>query len=126
MARHLLDTDVLIWILRGKTEAIDLLRAQLRHEVPAISTLSIYEIWTGARPSEEAAISAFLAAFQIVSVGEAIARQAAQYYKQFRSKGITLSSTDALIAATARVEDLILVTENRRHFPMSDIVLRSL
>ena len=126
MARHLLDTDILIWVLRGKTQAISFLRDLLKNEVPAISTLSIYEIWSGARPEEETSIASFLAAFHLVPVNESIARQGAEYYRRFRSKGITLSSTDALIAGTASIEGLILVTQNRRHFPMSDIQLRSL
>jgi predicted nucleic acid-binding protein len=121
MTNHLLDTDILIGVLRGKTEAIDFLRDLLKQEVPAISSLAIYEIWAGARPSEESAISSFLSAFRIVFVSDKIARQGAKYYREFRSKGITLSSTDALIAATAHQERLILVTENKRHFPMTDI-----
>jgi predicted nucleic acid-binding protein len=126
MARHLLDTDILIWVLRGKPQAVEFLRNLLKDEVPAISSLAIYEIWAGARPAEESAISSFLSAFRIIDVNEEIAKQGAQYYRQFRNKGITLSSTDALVAATARMKQLILVTQNRRHFPMTDIELRSL
>ena len=126
MARHLLDTDILIWVLRGKPQAIDFLRDLLKQEVPAISSLAIYETWAGALPSEEPTISSFLSAFEIVPVNEAIAKKAAEYYREFRIKGITLSSTDALVAGTAFNEDLILVTQNRRHFPMSDIDIRSL
>jgi predicted nucleic acid-binding protein len=126
MSRHLLDSDILIWVLRGKPQAISFVSDLLKNEIPAISSLTIYEIWAGARPSEEAAISSFLSAFRIVSVNQQIARQGAEYYKQSRKKGITLSSTDALIAATARTERLILVTQNSRHFPMSDIDMRGL
>ena len=126
MARHLIDTDVLIWVLRGKPQAISLLQDLLKNEIPAISTLSIYEIWSGARPEEESAIAGFLSAFYLVPVNDSIARKGAEYYRKFRSKGMTLSSTDALIAGTAAIEGLILITQNRRHFPMSDIELRSL
>ena len=126
MSRHLLDSDILIWVLRGKAEAISFVSDLLKNEIPAISSLTIYEIWAGARPSEEAAISSFLSAFRIVPVNVDITRQGAEYYKQFRKKGMTLSSTDALIVATARTEQLILVTQNSRHFPMSDIDLRGL
>ena len=126
MSRHLLDSDILIWVLRGKAEAISFVSDLLKNEIPAISSLTIYEIWAGAHPSEEAAISSFLSAFRIVPVNVDITRQGAEYYKQFRRKGMTLSSTDALIAATAQTERLILVTQNSRHFPMSDIDLRGL
>jgi predicted nucleic acid-binding protein len=126
MSRHLLDSDILIWVLRGRAEAISFVTDLLKNEIPAISSLTVYEIWAGARPSEEAAISSFLSAFRIVPVNVNIARQGAEYHKQFRRKGMTLSSTDALIAATARTEQLILVTQNRRHFPMPDLDLRGL
>jgi predicted nucleic acid-binding protein len=126
MARHLLDTDVLIWVLRGKTQAVSFLQNLLRNEIPAISTLSLYEIWAGARPQEESAIASFLEAFHLVPVHSSIAKQGSEYYRKFRTKGMTLSSTDALIAASAFIEGLILVTQNRRHFPMTDIELRSL
>lgn len=117
---------ILIWVLRGKAEAISFVTDLLKNEIPAISSLTIYEIWAGARPSEEAAISSFLSAFRMIAVSNEIARQAAEYSKQFRKKGMTLSSTDALIAATARTEQLILVTQNRRHFPMPDLDMRGL
>jgi predicted nucleic acid-binding protein len=126
MASHLLDTDILIWVLRGKLQAIEFLRDLLKREVPAISSLSIYEVWAGARPSEESEISSFLSAFRIISVSESIAKRGAEYYRHFRTKGITLSVTDALIAASARTEALILVTQNRRDYPMLDITFRSL
>ena len=126
MARHLLDTDILIWVLRGKPQAVSLLRDLLKNEVPAISTLSVYEIWAGARTQEESAIASFLAAFDLLPVSRPIAMQGADYYRKFRSRGLTLSTTDALIAGTAFVEKLILITQNRLHFPMNDIELRSL
>ena len=126
MARHLLDTDILIWVLRGKPEAIGFLSELLKNETPAISVLSIYEIWVGARISEKETLASFLSGFQIIDVHESIARQGAEYYREFRTKGMTLSSTDAMIAATAWMEKLVLVTQNRRHFPMTDIAMRSL
>ena len=126
MARHLLDSDILIWILRGKNEAVDFVGGLLKEEVPGISALAFYEVWAGARASEEELISGFLSSFEILAVNHEIAMQGAQYYRAFRNKGITLSMADALIAATARAHGFILVTQNTRDFPMTDIEKRSL
>ena len=68
MARHLLDTDILIWVLRGKAETIAFLSDLLKNETPSISALSIYEIWAGARISEQEAIASFPSGFQIINV----------------------------------------------------------
>jgi predicted nucleic acid-binding protein len=126
VARHLLDSDVLIWILRGKTSAVQFVSELQKDEVPAISTISIYEIWTGSKAHEEALISEFLSSLTVLPVSIDIAKAAAGYYKEFRSKGITLTNADTMIAATAHVHGLILVTQNQRDFPMNDIQKRSL
>jgi predicted nucleic acid-binding protein len=126
MPRHLLDSDILIWVLRGKKEAVDFVRNLLKEEIPAISALAFYEIWAGARAHEEGAISEFLSEFVVLAVDQDIAKQGARYYAAFRKKGMALSVTDALIAGTARARDLVLVTLNVRHFPMKDVEKRSL
>lgn len=50
-----------------------------------------------------------------------IAEEAARMLRSFSARGITLDAFDALIAATARLEDLTLLTYNVRHYPMKDI-----
>jgi predicted nucleic acid-binding protein len=126
MARHLLDSDILIWILRGKKEAVDFVGNLLKEEVPAISSLAFYEVWVGARASEEETISEFLSTFDVISIDQNVAKQAARYNTTYRKKGITLSVADALIAATSKTADLVLVTMNVKHFPMTDLEKRSL
>jgi predicted nucleic acid-binding protein len=121
MPRHLIDSDILISCLRGKPTALTLIEDICREEVPAISSLSYFEIWVGVRPREEEAVFSFLSSLWSLPVDEPIAKQAAEYVRTYRKRGITLSSIDTLIAATARVHNLILVTSNTRDFPMSDI-----
>lgn len=126
MPRHLIDSDIIISCLRGKTTALTLIEDICREEVPAISSLSYFEIWVGVRPHEEEAVFNFLSSLWNLPVDEPIAKQAAEYVRAYRKRGITLSSMDTLIAATARVHNLVLVTSNTRDFPMSDIQKRSL
>lgn len=121
MARHLLDSDVLIFALRGRPGTVAFVQDLLREEVPAISALSYFEVWTGVRPHEEESVRAFLSSLDVVPVTGEIAHQAGEYSRAFRKRGITLGVMDNLIAATAKVHHLSLVTGNIRDFPMTDI-----
>lgn len=126
MARHLLDSDILIYCLRGKPSVLTLLEDICKAEVPAISSLSYFEVWAGVRPQEEEAVFNFLSSLRILPIDQIVAEEAGNYVRAYRKRGVTLSSMDTLIAATARVHGLILVTSNTRDFPMTDIQKRSL
>jgi predicted nucleic acid-binding protein len=65
----------------------------------------------------------FLNVLYKIPVDEAMAFKAAEYWREFRRQGVTLGQADTLIAATARVLNIILVTYNRDHYPMKDIEL---
>jgi predicted nucleic acid-binding protein len=124
MARHLIDSDVLIFCLRGKPSVLAFVEDICNEEVPAISSLSYFEVWVGVRPHEEEVVFDFLSSFLILPIDPPVAKQAGDYVKAYRKRGVSLSSMDTLIAATAKVHTLILVTTNIRDFPMTDIQKR--
>ncbi len=126
MARYLIDSDVLISCLRGKPLVVALIEDICKEEVPAISSLSYFEVWVGVRPQEEEAVFNFLSSLWILPVDQFVAKEAGNYVRTYRKRGVTLSSMDTLIAATAKIHDLILTTSNIRDFPMTDIKKRSL
>ncbi|MHB8483686.1 MAG: PIN domain-containing protein [Nitrospiria bacterium] len=126
MAKHLIDSDVLISFLRGKLPALSLMKDLSQDEVPAISSISYYEIWVGVRPEEEKFVLTFLSSLQILPIDQSIAQEAGNYVRDYRRKGITLSSMDTLIAATAKINKLTLITSNIRDFPMKDILKQPL
>jgi len=118
---YLLDTDVLIWILRGRDEIIDKV-SQLKEEFPVcISVISIAEIYQNIFPSELTTTEEFLNLHRIFEVDAKIAKIAGLYFQQFSKQLNNLSLADCLIAATANAHDLTLVTLNTKHFPMKDI-----
>ena len=56
-------------------------------------------------------------------VSREAAKEAGRYRYEFARRGITLSTTDTLMAATAIAEGAILITANTRDFPMEEIEL---
>ncbi len=89
----------------------------------SISTITIAEIYKNIYPSELIKTENVLNEFQTWDVSTAIAKHAGLYWQEYIKKLKNLSLTDCLIAATANVNEVVLVTLNTRHFPMKDIVL---
>lgn len=117
----LLDSDVLIWVFRGKEEIIRKI-SQLKDESPlAISVISIAEIFKNIFPSELTIVEDYLEQHIIFEVDQKIAKIAGLYWQQYNKQLKNLSLTDCLIAGTANVNDLTLVSLNTKHFPMKDI-----
>ena len=125
MNGYLLDSDVIIWRLRGKPEVLALLRGLAERERLCCSVVSVLEVQAGMRKSEERGTVAFLDGLQDFPVDKAVARKAAQYLREFRPKGVTLDFADCLIAATVSLNDLVLVTNNVSHYPMEDVELHA-
>jgi len=119
--RYLLDTDVIIWHLRGHEPTEAALRTIAADQPLGCSALSVFEVWSGVRSREEEPTRRFLASLHQIPTDGPIAVVAAEYWRDYRGQGITLGRADALIAATARVLDLALVTYNIEHYPMDDI-----
>lgn len=108
--KAVLDTNVLVDYLMGKPQA----RAELqRYRHPLISRITWMEVLIGAGEdvAEEAAIRSFLGGFGLVEVTAAVAEQAVQLRRELR-----LRLPDAIILASAREEQCLLVTRNTRDF----------
>ncbi len=118
---YLLDTDVLIWVLRGNKEIIDKVLSLKDDSVLSISVISIAEIYKNIFPSELTSTEDYLNQHIIFEVDPKIAKIAGLYWQQYSKKLKNLSLTDCLIAGTANVNNAILVSLNTRHFPMNDI-----
>lgn len=115
--RWLIDTDVLIDYLRGTPPAVAYLEAQQDHIL--LSAITIAELYAGVRDGRERkALAAFVSAFEVAPLDQAIAEKGGLYRRDYgKSHGTGLA--DALIAATAAVHQATLVTLNRKHFPMA-------
>jgi len=118
---YLLDTDVLIWVLRGKIEIIEKVSQLKENSALGISVISIAEIYKNIFPSELTTTEDYLNQHIQFNVDAKIARVAGLYWQQYAKQLKGLSLTDCLIAATANVNSATLVSLNSKHFPMKDI-----
>ncbi len=117
----LLDSDVIIEILRGNDDIIEAIAVLEASATPTYCTaISWAEIYAGLRPGEEAATAAFFEARGEVVLDAVAGRQAGHYMAQYgRTHGVEIA--DALVAAAAATAGLVLWTQNRRHYPMPDL-----
>ena len=121
MSDYLIDSDVLIWHLRGQPDVIALLANLAETGDLGISAVSVLEVQAGARPAEQGRTNTFLEGFTCFAVDREIANQAGVYIRTYRGKGATLDFADSLVAATAVVHNLTLVTRNTSHYPMPEV-----
>lgn len=112
----LIDTDVLIDYLRDYADAVAYLESIT--EPVFISAITVAELYAGVREGEErTALDSFIKAFEIVLIDEAIAIQGGLYRRDYR-KSHNVGLADAIIAASAESKNAVLVTLNKKHFPM--------
>jgi predicted nucleic acid-binding protein len=115
--RPVFDTNILIDYLSGITLARDEIS---RFEEIYISTITWIEVMAGSRDqSEEQAVRRFLDDFVHVAVDQEIADLSFQMGRQHRVK-----LPDAIIWATARRKNTLLVTRNIKDFPEGEPDIR--
>ena len=121
MSRFLLDSDIIIWHLRGKPEVTEMLRDLQRAGLPACSALSVLEVLLGAKKGEEEKTERFLGSLRVFDVNREIAAVAARLIREGKPRGIILDLPDAVIASTCIFHELTLVTYNTKHYPIAHL-----
>jgi predicted nucleic acid-binding protein len=121
MSRFLLDSDVIIWHLRGQKEVTEMLKDLQRFGLPACLALSVLEVQLGVKKGEEEKTDRFLRSLKVFDVNREIANKAAQLIRKYRATGVTIDLPDAVIASTCVLHDLTLVTYNVKHYPITEM-----
>jgi predicted nucleic acid-binding protein len=120
----LLDTDILIEVLRERDDALVARWKWLTAGPERIfyTAINVAELWQGMRAREEEGVLKLLRTLTCIPVTFEIGRRAGDYARRYGpSHGLDLE--DALIAATAVEQGCALWTRNRKHYPMKDIEL---
>jgi hypothetical protein len=119
----LIDTDVVIEVLRGRNRAFteNWQKLAVSQTAILISPVTIAEIGAGARPRENDAIARLFAPLICVPIDAIIGHRTGEYLLRY-AKSHNVEIGDALIAASAVQANAALWTRNRKHYPMPDVV----
>lgn len=120
MTRFLLDSSYCIACLRRKPWALQALGSVPLASV-AVSTITVGELVLGTQLSENpvrelAKVETFLRPIHTIPFGRDEAFRWASLEAQLRKQGNRIEAEDAMIAATALVPGMTLVSGNIRHF----------
>ncbi len=120
LKRVVLDTDVLVRLLRGRRVVQDVSAMQERAEI-ATTVINAFELYHGAYKSREsrqniAATKGLLSTLSLLELDERAAERAAQTMVQLEAIGTPLEIRDILIGCVALVKGYAVLTSNRKHF----------
>lgn len=111
----LIDTDILIWSLRGKPRASDFLNNNKGFFISIITKLELIQGTLNKKELREMKISLKLWQAQKIPLNNEICQNAIHLSEKFFHSN-SLGMADALIAATALCYHLPLATGNLKHF----------
>jgi predicted nucleic acid-binding protein len=122
MGAVLLDTTVLIDLLRGREGA----RARLRslreaRDDPYVCAINVEEVVRGLRPAEHVPVQRLFDGLRLAPLGSSEGWQAGAWRRAFAGRGRTLSQADCLVAAAALSIGGRLATGNPKDFPMDEL-----
>jgi predicted nucleic acid-binding protein len=117
-SRRLIDTNIIIDFLRGRSEAVSYFNSIPSNTELLISTITVTELFAGvANEREEEQLNEFLQRYQAIAVDQHLARKGGLIKNGYGpSHGIGIA--DSVIAATAIDKNAKLITLNLKHFPM--------
>ena len=114
--RLLLDTGLLIRHLRGQKSTVQLLRGLAKANRLCIATVTRLEVRAGAHPDEQVVTQKLLSRFVNLELDTLVADRAGDLVAQGKRSDKPILVPDAIIAATALVHNLTLVTFNVQDF----------
>lgn len=120
----LLDTSVLIDTLRLQHRRKELL-IELAEEGHQLTTtaVNIAEIYSGIRAGEEDRTIELLESLECYAIDAAVGEHAGRLKNLWTKRGYVLGLPDVCVAAVAIEQGCVLLTDNRKDFPMPELTL---
>ena len=119
--RYMLDTDICIYAVKGIPASVRDMIERSVFEGLCISSISYSELEFGIFNSNDPkgnqeSLNRFLTGIRVLPFDDAAAAEYGMIRADLKKKGTPIGPLDTLIAAHARSEGLILVTNNTREF----------
>lgn len=124
--KTIIDTDILIDLLRNKKEAVALLAdLQEKNYVLCTTVINEFELHLGAHKSRYPqknlqATDKLLSRLVILPLTRKSAQKAGHIYAELQTKGQTIGLRDTLIVAIALTREFSITTRNTEHFKKID------
>jgi tRNA(fMet)-specific endonuclease VapC len=115
----LVDTDILSFYFKGDSKVIDRFSAYLKEfDLINISIITYYEILGGLKfknaEKQIREFEEFITNNNIIHISEPSAKISGDIYANLRQRGITIGTSDILIAGIAIENGLTLITNNEK------------
>ncbi len=125
MKKALIDTNIISAFMRGDTAVIHKTEKYLRfHRTLSVSVITYYELIRGLKALSNInklnAFKKFMSSCEILDLDSLTAEKAAEIYDALKKKNTLIEDADILIAATAIKNELVVITDNTRHFDRID------
>lgn len=111
--KALFDTNILIDYLNGEIRAKDIIN---KYNKRLISPITWMEVLVGVDPVDAHIVESFLSGFTLVSIDKSVSKEAVVIRKTYSVK-----LPDAIIWASARTMDALLITRNTKDFPKAAV-----
>jgi hypothetical protein len=114
------DSDILIDTSRGISQAVQTLEEFDQTHTLSISVVTKLELMVGCKNKKEfKELNKFLDRFKVFHLSEDISRKAVELFQQYRLSHDVLIA-DMLIASTALIYELELISKNQKDFKFID------
>ncbi len=119
--KYMLDTNICIYAIKNKPEKVLNTLKEKMNDGICISAITLAELAHGveksaARDKNRAALLRFLSILTVLPFDDLAAAEYGIVCADLQRKGTPIGTMDMLIAAHAKTEGLILVTNNTREF----------
>ena len=123
--KYMLDTNICIYAIKNKPEKVLNTLKEKMNDGICISAITLAELAHGveksaARDKNRAALLRFLSILTVLPFDDLAAAEYGEVCADLQRKGMPIGTMDMLIAAHAKTEGLILVTNNTREFERVD------
>ena len=119
--RVILDSTILIGVLRNKREEAELIQELEAETELATTTINAFEVYYGAYKSKDvqrnlASAKGVLSTLELLTVDEASAETAGQVLAKLESEGQSIDVRDLFIGCVAVNNGFAVLTPNKQHF----------